>query len=96
VEEVVKARGGRSRREYSGEEASDNMATREDMKTKTAMSMLSLLLLLSLAVTFLLNPETFKGLLKFLVITLIMLAGLAVASTPHPLKPEEVEKNGAI
>jgi 4-hydroxybenzoate polyprenyltransferase len=66
-------------------------------KTKGAMSMLGLLLLLSLAVTFLLNPETFKGLLKLLVITLILFAGLAVASTPRPInKPEEVSRDGAI
>jgi 4-hydroxybenzoate polyprenyltransferase len=95
VEEVVE-RGDPSRREYSAAEVKNRMTTHENVKAKGAMSMLSLLLLLSLAVTFLLNPETFKGVLKLLVIALIMLAGLAVASTPHPLKPEEVGKNGAI
>jgi 4-hydroxybenzoate polyprenyltransferase len=64
-------------------------------KTKGAMSMLGLLLLLSLVITFLLNPETFKDVLKLLVIALIMLAGLAVASPPHHVKMG-VKKNGAI
>jgi 4-hydroxybenzoate polyprenyltransferase len=72
------------------------MTTHENVKAKGAMSMLSLLLLLSLAVTFLLNPETFKGVLKLLVITLIMLAGLAVASTPLSPKPAEVSRDGAL
>ena len=75
------------------------MAPHEDMKTKNAMSMLGLLLFLSLAFSLLFSPETFKGLLKLLVIALIMLAGLAVASPPHPIKPAEkmgVEKNGAL
>jgi hypothetical protein len=67
------------------------------MKTKNAMSMLGLLLFLSLVTTFLLSPETFRNLLKLLVITLIMLAGLAIASAPRPLnKPVEVNKHEAI
>ena len=71
------------------------MAPHEDVKARSAMSMLGLLLFIGLAITFLLNPETFKSLLKFLVIALIMLAGLAVASTPHHVKMG-VEKNGAL
>jgi hypothetical protein len=71
------------------------MLTREDAKTKGAMSMLGLLLFLSLAISFLLSPETLRNLLKLLVIALLMLAGLAAASTPHHVKMG-VEKNGAI
>jgi hypothetical protein len=63
------------------------------MGTKSAMSMLGLLLLFSLAFLLLLSPEAFRNILKLLVIALIMLAGLAVASTPHPLKPEEARKH---
>jgi 4-hydroxybenzoate polyprenyltransferase len=72
------------------------MITREDVKTKGAMSMLGLLLFLSLVTTFLLSPETFRNLLKLLVIALIMLAGLAVASAPLSPRPEEVSRDGAI
>ena len=72
------------------------MATREDMKTKSAMSMLGLLLLVCFAIIFLFDSNVFKSLLKLLVIALILFAGLAVASAPHPLKPEEVGKNGKI
>jgi len=54
----------------------------QDVKAKGAMSMLTLLLFLSLATSFLLNPEAFRNMLKLLVIALIMLAGLAAASTP--------------
>jgi 4-hydroxybenzoate polyprenyltransferase len=73
------------------------MITREDVKTKSAMSMLGLLLLLSLAISVLLSPETFRNLLKLLVIALLLFAGLAVASTPRPLnKPVEVNKHEAI
>jgi 4-hydroxybenzoate polyprenyltransferase len=89
-------REGPSRREYSAAEVKSNMITREDVKTKTAMSMLGLLLFLSFAISFFLSPETLKNMLKLLVIALLMLAGLAVASTPPPPKPSEVEKNGAI
>ena len=66
-------------------------------KTKGAMSMLGLLLLLSLAFLLLLSPEAFRNTLKLLVITLIMLAGLAAAAPPHPPKPaEEVPKDGTL
>ena len=69
----------------------------QDTKSKNAMSMLGLLLFLSFAISFFLSPEAFRNLLKLLVIALLMLAGLAVTSTPRPLKPaEEVEKNGTI
>ena len=71
------------------------MITCEDTKTKGAMSMLGLLLFIGLAITFLLNPETFKGMLKLLVVALIMLAGLAAVSAPHPVKME-VKKNGTL
>jgi len=71
------------------------MLTREDAKTKGAMSMLGLLLFLSFAISFLLSPEAFRNMLKLLVIALLMLAGLAVASTPHHVKMG-VEKNGKI
>lgn len=64
-------------------------------KTKGAMSMLGLLLFLCLMIGLLLSPETFKGVLKLLVIAVIMLAGLAVASTPHPVKME-VSRDGAL
>jgi len=73
------------------------MRTHEHMGTKSAMSMLGLLLFLSLAISVLLSPEAFRNLLKLLVIALIMLAGLAVAATPRPInKPEEVSRDGAI
>jgi hypothetical protein len=65
------------------------MATREVVKTKNAMSMLGLLLLFSLAFLFLFSRETLRNMLKLLVITLILLAGLAAVSTPHPRKTEE-------
>jgi hypothetical protein len=69
----------------------------QDAKTRGAMSMLTLLLFLSLAISFLLSPEVFRNLLKFLVIALILFAGLAIASTPRPLnKSVEVGKNEAI
>jgi len=60
------------------------------------MSMLTLFLFLSFAISFLLSPEVFRNLLKFLVIALIMLAGLAVASTPLSPKPAEVSRDGAL
>jgi uncharacterized membrane protein (DUF4010 family) len=88
-------REGPSRRASSGE-ASDNMRTHEHMETKGAMSMLGLLLLVCFAIIFLVNPDAFKSLLKFLVIALILFAGLAVATQPHPLKPEGVSRDGAI
>ena len=72
------------------------MAPPEDVKARSAMSMLGLLLFVCFTIIFLVNPDAFKSLLKFLVIALILFAGLAAASTPHPLKPEEVGKNGAI
>jgi len=62
-------------------------------KTKSAMSMLGLLLLFSLAFLLVFSPEAFRNMLKLLVITLIMLAGLAVASTPLSPKPEEARKH---
>jgi hypothetical protein len=54
----------------------------EDAKTKGAMSMLALLLLLGLAATLLLGHEALRNLLKLLVIALVLVAGLAAASTP--------------
>jgi len=71
------------------------MRKMQDAKTKGAMSMLILLLFLSLAIMFFLSSETLKNMLKLLVIALIMLAGLAVASTPHHVKMG-VEKNGTL
>ena len=62
------------------------------------MSMLALLLFLGLAIMFFSSSETLKNMLKLLVIALLMLAGLAVASTPHPLNKSagEVGKDGAL
>jgi hypothetical protein len=54
----------------------------QDAKTKGAMSMLALLLFLSIAVTLLFGSEALRSLLKLLVIALVLVAGLAAASTP--------------
>ena len=73
------------------------MAPPEDVKARSAMSMLGLLLFLSLAFLFLFSWETFRNMLKMLIIVLLLFASLAVASTPRPInKPGEVEKNGTI
>jgi predicted branched-subunit amino acid permease len=61
----------------------------QDAKTKGAMSMLGLLLFLGLAISFLLSPETLRNLLKLLVIAVVMLAGLAAASTPPISEPQK-------
>jgi len=56
-----------------------------DPKTKGAMSMLALLLLLGLAATLLLGHEALRNLLKLLVIALVLVAGLAAATAPQPI-----------